>query len=447
MQSFRLVPFHLFSFASGALALIYEILWMRRFSTLFGATAPAAAATLSAFFLGIAVGNAVLGRRSARWLRPLRAYALLEFGIAAGALLVAPAFAAYDHLCGPLYALISGAPSLFLHPAPRKVAFLGRGTGITAGAALVHPVECLVALEIVPEVIRAARDHFADSNHNIASDPRAQILPEDARNFLRGSGRKFDVIVGDLVVPWRPGESSLFSLEHFRATWDALLPGGIFCQWAPLYQLSDESFRIVIATFPQAYPEATLWRGDFRADQPAVALIGRRDPGPLDVAAIDRQVRYAAPARSRTNPYLSEPAGLWIHFVGAFDPHDAMNLSPKRNQDSRPWLELLSSAAHLEIHGGEGDERPVPGRALAALYRELRARPQGSALAQLDPEHLRWQDAGAGLWEASVVAAEGNRGRAQAKAMESFAALPASLQAAVLGAPLQPSSAGASAGH
>jgi spermidine synthase len=34
---------------------------------------------------------------------------------------------------------------------------------LSAGAALLHPIERITALEIVPEVIGAARDYFAEA--------------------------------------------------------------------------------------------------------------------------------------------------------------------------------------------------------------------------------------------------------------------------------------------
>ena len=61
---------------------------------------------------------------------------------------------------------------VLLHPSPQRVAFLGTGTGITAGASLVHPVAQIVALEIVPEVVAAARQDFADVNAGVMDDPR-----------------------------------------------------------------------------------------------------------------------------------------------------------------------------------------------------------------------------------------------------------------------------------
>ena len=72
-------------FVSGAASLVYEVLWLKELSLLFGSTAYAASTTLAVFFLGLAVGGAVFGRWSPHLRSPLRAYAWLELGVAASA--------------------------------------------------------------------------------------------------------------------------------------------------------------------------------------------------------------------------------------------------------------------------------------------------------------------------------------------------------------------------
>ncbi|MGH7804412.1 MAG: hypothetical protein ACREQJ_08690, partial [Candidatus Binatia bacterium] len=101
------------SFASGAAALVYEILWMRRFAILFGATTPAMAVTLSTIFLGFALGSAAFGALGGRWPRPLVAYGLLELGVAAAAWFAGIAIDRFDASYPALYAAISNRPTLF----------------------------------------------------------------------------------------------------------------------------------------------------------------------------------------------------------------------------------------------------------------------------------------------------------------------------------------------
>src|SRR5438105_3629502 len=106
-------PLHLLMFASGALALVYEILWMRRFAAVFGATTPAVAAILAAVFLGFTAGSFVIGARAIRTRRALRAYGWLEMGVGFGGLLVEPLLRLYDYFYPSLYHALAGSPAGF----------------------------------------------------------------------------------------------------------------------------------------------------------------------------------------------------------------------------------------------------------------------------------------------------------------------------------------------
>jgi spermidine synthase len=237
---------------------------------------------------------------------------------------------------------------LLLHPSPRTVAVLGLGTGITASGALFHPVERLTAVELVPEVVAAARAHFGEANAAVLDDPRTRVVVEDARSYLRGVNERFDVIIGDLVVPWRPGEGELLTLEHFAAARSRLAPGGLFCQWLPLFQLSEPELWILLRTFLSVFPRAQLWRGDFSIDVPALALVGgveARDPDP---AQVRRRLGEMRP--DPLNLHLVEPAAFWMHFVGILGLEDAV--ADRINSEDRPWLELIGPRQHAGASRG-----------------------------------------------------------------------------------------------
>ncbi|MGH9928469.1 MAG: fused MFS/spermidine synthase [Pyrinomonadaceae bacterium] len=87
---------------SGATGLIYEVLWARMLGLVFGATTLAVSTVLAAFMGGLALGSALAGRRGAAVKRPVRAYGLLEIGIAFYALAVPFLFTFVDNL----YAII-----------------------------------------------------------------------------------------------------------------------------------------------------------------------------------------------------------------------------------------------------------------------------------------------------------------------------------------------------
>src|SRR3977135_2871139 len=73
---------------SGATGLIYEVLWARMLGLVFGATTLAVSTVLAAFMGGLALGSALAGRNGAGVRSPVRAYGLLEVGIALYALAV-----------------------------------------------------------------------------------------------------------------------------------------------------------------------------------------------------------------------------------------------------------------------------------------------------------------------------------------------------------------------
>lgn len=113
-ESVRTAIIGLIFFTSGAAALVYEVLWMRELGLLFGNSTQAAAATLAAFFAGIAAGNAYWGKRSASLQRPLKAYGLLELGVFASALLYFGILGAYSTVYSALFEAFIDTPSVFV---------------------------------------------------------------------------------------------------------------------------------------------------------------------------------------------------------------------------------------------------------------------------------------------------------------------------------------------
>jgi len=149
---------------------------------------------------------------------------------------------------------------MLLYPQPRSVLFLGLGTGITAGAALFHPVERVTVAEIVPDVTAAAQEFFAPFANGVFTDPRAHIVAGDARMVLLADPQRYDVIVGDLFVPWHAGTGSLYTREQFQAVRDRLTADGVFAQWLPLYQLSWREFAVIAHTMLEVFPLVTVVR-------------------------------------------------------------------------------------------------------------------------------------------------------------------------------------------
>ncbi|MDJ0865399.1 MAG: fused MFS/spermidine synthase [Myxococcota bacterium] len=242
----------------------------------------------------------------------------------------------------------AGHIPLLLHPRPRRVLFVGSATGHTAGAAVQHEVEEIVLVEIVPEVQALASAHFAATNHDVYRDPRTRLVVEDGRNHVRATRERYDVIVADLFTPWRPGVGSLYTEEHFRAVRERLAPGGLFCQWLPIYQHTRQTFATVAAGFLDVFPDAVLWRGEFFTHTvPRAALIGFAD-GPAPVEAVEERVRALA-ASGVADRWITDPRGFWMLYAGPLAAAAPGLAAVPRHSDARPRFEYLAgSVSELE---------------------------------------------------------------------------------------------------
>ena len=179
--------------------------------------------------------------------------------------------------------LLAHVPML-LHPAPRRAAILGLGSGVTLGAALRHPVERVDVLEISPEVVEASR-FFELENGAALRDPRTRLIVGDGRTHVMLGQATYDVIVSEPSNPWMAGIASLFTREFFASARARLAPGGVLCQWAHTYDISGADLRSIVGTFSSVFPDATLWLvgdGD-------ILLVGSNAPLGPRVAALPAQ--------------------------------------------------------------------------------------------------------------------------------------------------------------
>ena len=97
-------------FLSGASGLVFEAVWTRELTLVFGSTALAMSTVLSVFMGGLALGSWLAGRWADRIEDRLRAYALAEAGVGIYALLVPFVLAGYPALNHAMYRLLGASP-------------------------------------------------------------------------------------------------------------------------------------------------------------------------------------------------------------------------------------------------------------------------------------------------------------------------------------------------
>lgn len=205
---------------------------------------------------------------------------------------------------------------MMLHPSPRRVAAIGMGAGFTAEAALLDPgVERLDSVEISPLILELARTGFPRDRGGLFTDPRSSVHLTDGRIFLAAQHGVYDVIVGDLFVPWREGLAGLYSLEFCRSASGALADGGLYCQWIPLYQVREEEFDLIVRTFCAVFPDAWVVRNSFSLRNPAIGLVGRKGGAVLSEEVIRQRCAAIRQSPQIRNAFLRRAEGVSMHLV------------------------------------------------------------------------------------------------------------------------------------
>lgn len=210
---------------------------------------------------------------------------------------------------------------LLLHPNPNRALFLGTGTGITLGAATVHPNLQSDGVELVPEVV-AVMSEFEPQNFMVGrafspTDSPRQVTMHiaDARRFVRATTNQYDVIVADLFHPARDGAGSLYTVEHFGALRARLTLDGLVCQWLPLYQLDEPTLKVIIATFLRVFPHAQGWLLQMNVDTPVLGLISSQASHPYDQGWIERRLNTASLTKELKKLSLADSVRFFGNFM------------------------------------------------------------------------------------------------------------------------------------
>lgn len=241
-------------------------------------------------------------------------------------------------------------PLLFCRD-PERVVTIGMASGISAAAMLDFPVKELYALELVPEVVRAAREHFAPWNSRLFADPRTRILTGDGRAVLQHLPGKFDAIICDLFFPNEDGTANLYSREFFENALSRLNPDGVFCLWLPCYQHDPETAGIVIRTFMDVFPNAVAVRSNLDPMQPVLGLLGSARPLPASRKFLEAQLNSPAGRTIATqSPFFRSPENAWLLLAGDLHAAEPGFAKYPATTDDRPLFLFLGPRASSDRH-------------------------------------------------------------------------------------------------
>jgi spermidine synthase len=185
----------------------------------------------------------------------------------------APDLVRYHRVMGHLAALLapSGDP---------RVLVVGLGAGATPGALAQHSGTQVDVVELSPSVVAAA-PFFHVANADVLSRPNVNLVVDDGRNYLLRNRQAYDVVTADVVHPYDAGATNLYSVEYFSLVARSLSPNGIMVQWVSPGTAFEHS--LIIRTFLQAFPHATLWLG-------GDLLIGSNSPIQLSRSSLESRL-------------------------------------------------------------------------------------------------------------------------------------------------------------
>jgi spermidine synthase len=224
---------------------------------------------------------------------------------------------------------------MLLNKDPKRVLVVGTGSGMTLGATSAHPgVEQITLAEIEPKVLGVART-FEEYNNKVLDNPKLRVVFNDGRNFLLTTKEKFDVITADPIHPWFRGAGYLYTSEYFKLVAEHLRPGGMVCQWLPIYELTPENVKSIVKTFQQLFPHTMLWLTHKDAE-----IVGSNAPIVLDEADLERRIAEPAIAKDLKRVMMGSATDFLSYFVMGTEGMRQFGTGAIINTDDNLYLEF-----------------------------------------------------------------------------------------------------------
>ncbi len=187
-------------------------------------------------------------------------------------------------------------PALIAHPGPASVFIAGGGEGATLREVLAHrSVKKAVMVDIDREAVEVCRRYLPSWHQGSFADRRADVLHQDARQYLSRSSEHFDAIIMDITDPVEGGPSwMLYTREFYEVVARRLAPGGVLAVQSGPADLHDMAVftainRTLLGVFGRVFP--------YTASVPSFGgvwgfMVATRDQSPaaLKIREIDRRL-------------------------------------------------------------------------------------------------------------------------------------------------------------
>ena len=238
---------------------------------------------------------------------------------------------------GPELVSLGGLPGI-LAAERHNAMVIGLGGGHTAAMALASGFEHVRVIELEEGVVEASRMIYEARQRPFPlSDPRAQLVVDDARNQLNlMPADSLDAVMSQPSHPWLAGSSALYTVEFFREVDHALRPGGVFGLWVNLFRMDMPHLRSVVRTLTEVFPHVN----GFIFEGSSLVLMASSEPlhyGPEAEARLqttDQAGPFFAPHG------IGSLTNVLAHLEMDDETAIAFGASAPLIEDDRPLLEL-----------------------------------------------------------------------------------------------------------
>lgn len=147
---------------------------------------------------------------------------------------------------------------LFVHPAPKKVLIIGGGDGGTLTEVMKHPeVESCLMCEIDKKVVETSKRHFPYLTKGL-DDPRASVIYQDGKVFMRDTQELFDVVLLDLSDPVGPA-ADLFQKTFHQQVFNRLDADGIMVAQSESPFYNQRTVRAMYLNLREVFPIVKMY--------------------------------------------------------------------------------------------------------------------------------------------------------------------------------------------
>jgi len=240
---------------------------------------------------------------------------------------------------------LGSMPLLLTQTDNPSINIIGFGAGGSSWAATLYDTKSIECVEIVPDVLEAAK-LFPEVNHGVLANPRLAVITGDGRNHLLLTQETYDIISVDATSPKSSGSGSLYTQDFYESCQAHLSAGGLMVQWLPYHLLSPQDVKMTVRTFQQVFPHASLW---FSFQRYYFLLVGTQQPLRLDLQRMQGLVSQET-IQEELNPLgISDAYDIMSCFIMNEEALRAYASGARLNTDDHPYLEYEPVTSYLAI--------------------------------------------------------------------------------------------------